>query len=238
MTVTIHRDVEQGSIAWHNLRCGILTCSEMKLVVSPPPKEETRTKKNGEPYKQREWNVAADDEACRKHIYELAAQRITRFVEPIYESFDMIRGKADEAEARAKYSETFGEVEEIGFITNDRWGFTLGYSPDGKVVDQAGGIECKSRRQKYQVQTVVEHHLLGIIPAEFVIQHQSGLLVSEWDWIDFVSFSEKLPMAVIRVHPDDTIKAAIIEAAGITEAKIAKILADYGEAILPMEKAA
>ena len=34
MTVTYHRDVEQGSIQWFELRRGILTASEMKLIVS------------------------------------------------------------------------------------------------------------------------------------------------------------------------------------------------------------
>lgn len=226
--VMIHRDVEQGSLAWLNLRCGLLTASEMRLIVAPPPKEETRVKKNGEPFKQRDWVAVADDDACKKHIYELAAQRITRFVEPVFQSFDMIRGQNDEQEARARYSERFGPVVEVGFITNSRWGFTLGYSPDGLVGDD-GAIECKSRKQKFQVQTVVEHILNGGIPGEFVMQHQTGLLVSERKWIDFVSYSERLPMAIIRVHPDDKIQSAILEAAEITEAKIAKVVATYQE---------
>lgn len=224
-----HNDLIQGSDAWLQQRCGLLTASEVKLILNPPPKEETRVKKNGEPYKQREWNVVADDDACRKHLYELAAQRITKFVEPIFQSFDMIRGQNDEAEARARYAETYGPVEEVGFVTNDRWGFTLGYSPDGLVENRRGGIECKSRKQKYQVQTVVEHAQTGGIPAEFVMQHQTGMLVAELDFIDFVSFSEKLPMAVIRVHPDDVIQAAILEAAEAAEAKIAQIINTYQE---------
>lgn len=226
--IVIHAEYEQGSEQWLQARCGLMTASEMKLVLNPPPKEETRIKKNGEPYKQREWNVVADDDACRKHLYELAAQRITKSVEPIFQTFDMIRGHNDEKEARARYAEQCGPVIETGFVTNSRWGFTLGYSPDGLVGDE-GAIECKSRKQKYQVQTVVEHALGGGIPDEFVMQLQTGLLVSERKWIDFISFSEKLPMAVIRVHPDDKIQAAILEAAEAAEAKIAKIIATYQE---------
>lgn len=230
--ITCHAEYEQGSQEWLQARCGLLTASEVKLILNPPPKEETRIKKDGTPYKQREWNVVADDEACKKHLYELAAQRITKSVEPIYQSFDMIRGQNDELEARARYAERFGPVREVGFITNNRWGFTLGYSPDGLPVDESegkGGIEVKSRKQKYQVQTVVEHALTGAIPAEFIMQHQTGMLVAELDWIDFVSFSDKLPMSVIRVYPDDTIQAAIIEAAEAAEAKIARILEIYQE---------
>jgi PII-like signaling protein len=227
--IVCHAEYEQGSEQWLQARCGLLTASEVKLIINPPPKEETRVKKNGEPYKQREWTIAADDEACRKHIYELAAQRITKFVEPMFQSFDMIRGQADEQEARALYSERYAPVQEVGFMTNNRWGFTLGYSPDGLVGDD-GAIECKSRKQKFQVQTVVEHLRDGGIPGEFVMQHQTGLLVSERAWIDFISFSARLPMAVIRVHPDDVIQAAIREAAEIAEAKIADIIKTFQEA--------
>lgn len=226
--IVIHDEYEQGSERWLQARCGLLTASEVKLIISPPPKEETRVKKNGEPYKQREWNIVADDDACRKHIYELAAQRITKTVEPIFETYDMLRGKAEEEEARALYAEHFAPVAQAGFITNDRWGFTLGYSPDG-LVGADGLIECKARRQKYQIQTLVENVVTETIPAEFLIQHQTGLLVSERQWIDFVSFSKRLPLGVVRVHPDDVIQSAILEAAQAAEDRIKTIIATYEE---------
>lgn len=213
--VTIHDQFEQGSERWLQARCGLLTASEMKLVLT-----------------EKTLKVCSNDK-IKAHIYDLAAQRITKFVEPMFQSLDMIRGQNDEIEARALYAERFAPVREVGFITNDRWGFTLGYSPDGLVDGDNGdngGIECKSRKQKYQVQTVVEHLLTGGIPGEFVMQHQTGMLVAELDWLDFISFSEKLPMSVIRVHPDHEIQAAIIEAAEITEAKIAEIIKTFQEA--------
>lgn len=228
----IHQHFQQGSIDWLAARCGLITASEVKLILNPPPKEETRIKQDGTPYKQREWKVVADDDACKKHLYELAAQRITKSVEPIFQSADMIRGQNDEMEARAQYAERFGQVREVGLITNDKWGFTLAYSPDGLPQPDSegnGAIEVKSRKQKYQVQTVVEYALTGAIPAEFIMQHQTGLLVAELDWIDFCSFSEKLPMSVIRVYPDPVIQAAILEAAEAAEAKIARILEIYQE---------
>lgn len=209
--ITYHDQFEQGSLQWLQARCGLMTASEMKLVLT-----------------EKTLKVCENDK-IKSHIYELAAQRITKSVEPIFESFDMIRGQNDELEARARYAEKFGPVRQVGFITNDRWGFTLGYSPDGLVESDNGAIECKSRKQKYQIQTVVEHALSGGIPGEFVMQHQTGMLVADLDWIDFVSFSAKLPMAVIRVHPDEKIQAAILEAAAITEAKIAKIITTYQE---------
>ena len=39
-------------------------------------------------------------------------------------------------------------------MTNDDHGVVIGYSPDGLVGDD-GLIECKSRRQKYQIETIL-----------------------------------------------------------------------------------
>lgn len=206
----IHDNLEQGSEAWLAARCGLITASEMGMILT------AKTMK-----------VAAN-EKITAHIYDLAAQRITKFTEPIFVSADMERGHIDEQEARALYSEKYAPVRQAGFITNDKWGFTLGYSPDG-LVENDGLIECKSRRQKYQLQTLVENLLSDTVPSEYVMQHQTGLLVAEREWIDFISFSKLLPMAVIRMHPDDKIQSAILEAAEITEAKIAQIVSTFQE---------
>src|SRR4051812_27927661 len=109
--ITYHRNVFQGSDEWFALRKGVLTASEMKLVVTPTLK-------------------VADNEKTRAHLYELLAQRITDYVEPCYVSDDMLRGYEDEVYAREAYRQHYSPVEEVGFVTNDKWGFTLGYSPD------------------------------------------------------------------------------------------------------------
>lgn len=209
-----HKQMVQGSDEWHAARCGLLTASEMKLIVMPTLKP------------------AANDKE-RTHLYELMAQRISRYVEPSYISDDMLRGQNDEAEAVRLYEQRNGPVQRVGFVTNNRWGFTLGYSPDA-LVGQNGLVEAKSRRQKYQIQTIVEH--LGVaggttIPADYVIQCQTGLLVSEREWIDFVSFSGGLPMAVVRVWPDEQVQAAIIDAATGFEARLAEKMAIYHTAV-------
>lgn len=217
MTITYHRDIIQGSDQWHQVRLGILTASEMKHVIT------AKTLKT------------ADNETARQHVWELAAQRISRHVEPSYIGDDMLRGWEDEIKARAKYEEHTGqEVEEVGFITNDKWGFTIGYSPDGCVVGTKGGIECKSRRQKYQVQTVVEWRRLKTVPSDFLIQLQTGLLVAEWDWIDLVSYSGGLHMPIMRVYPDLKIQEAIVEAATVFEGKVAEAVKDYEKATVGM----
>lgn len=222
MTIIYHRDLVQGSDEWLQTRCGLLTASEIRLIISPPPEIETRIKKNGEPYKQREWEPAAENDKVRAHIWELLAQRITRYVEPSYIADAMLRGWDDEIEARAIYAKTYQSVEEVGFVTNDEWGFTIGYSPDGLVGDD-GLLECKSRKQRFQVETIAA----GEMPDDFAIQVQTGLLVTKRKWLDFCSYSGGLPMVTIRIEPDPIVQEAIIAAATAFEAKLAEKLASY-----------
>jgi hypothetical protein len=55
--------------------------------------------------------------------------------------------------------------------------------PDALVGDD-GLIECKSRRGKFQIQTIAENE----VPEEYVLQLQTGLLVTGRKWIDFISY--------------------------------------------------
>jgi hypothetical protein len=196
-------DLDQGSQAWLDARCGLLTASEMRHALTSTLK-------------------IADNEKTRAHVWELAAQRISRFVEPTYISDAMLRGQEDEIHARAAYEAAYGPLGRMGFITNSLHGCTLGYSPDG-LVGARGLWECKSRVQKYQVETIAT----GEMPADFALQVQTGLLVTERDFLDFTSYSAGLPMITLRVYPDDRTHAAIIEAAQAFEAKIAEKIEAY-----------
>lgn len=200
--IRYHESFEQGSIEWLNARSGLLTASEMKLILTPTLK-------------------VANNDRTRAHVYELAAQRLNQYVEPHYVGDDMLRGHEDEVRARLAYSENFAEVTECGFVTSDKWGFTIGYSPDALVGDD-GLIECKSRRQRFQVQTIIDG-----VPDEHVLQLQTGLLVTERKWIDYVSYCGGMPMAVIRVEPDPELQEAIIAAATAFEQRLADVVADY-----------
>jgi len=153
MTLTYHEDLIQGSDEWLQARCGLLTASEFGLLLTP------KTLKS------------ADNPKSRAHCWEIAAQRITGYVEPHFISDAMLRGHLDEELVRAAYSQRFAKVREVGFGTNSKWGFTLGCSPDGLVGDE-GMIECKSRGQKFQVQTIVEHYESGAIPEDYILQVQ------------------------------------------------------------------
>lgn len=222
MTITYHSDLIQGSDEWHQARCGLITASEVKLLLT------AKTLKR------------ADNDKSRAHIWELAAQRITQYVEPSYVGDEMLRGHADEFLARQIYAEKFEPVEEVGFITNSSFGFTLGCSPDG-LVNGDGMIECKSRRQKYQVQTIVEHWRDGTTPDDYLLQVQAAMLIADRGWCDLISYSGGLPMIPMRIKRDEKICAAILEACADTEAKIAAAITDYhaaveGRGLIPTER--
>lgn len=201
--ITYHEELEQGSDEWLAARCGLLTASEMKLIITPTLK-------------------IANNDKVKMHLYELCAQRLNKYVEPSFISDDMIRGNFDEFEARQIYHEQISPVKQMGFITNSKFGFTIGYSPDG-LVGEDGLIEIKSRKQKYQLQTIVTDE----IDSDYLIQLQTGLLVSERKWCDFIQYSNGMPLYVKRVFPDPVFQKAIFEAAAEFEGKAKEIIEKY-----------
>jgi hypothetical protein len=207
MTIKLHDNIIQGSDDWFSLRCGILTASEMKLILTPTLK------------------VAANEKE-RAHVMEIAAQRINKYTEPSYIGEDMLRGHTDEVYAKIKYGENYEELTDIGFITNDKWGFTIGYSPDGLVGDD-GQIECKSRKQKYQLEVI----LSGKCPEEHILQVQTGLLVTERKWCDYVSYCGGMPMFTVRVYPDLEMQKSIVTAATAFEMNVQSKISAYNKLI-------
>ena len=201
MSIVYHDEYVQGSDEWRAARCGLLTASEMHLIVTPTLKSASNDKE-------------------RAHLYELLGQRITGHVEPRYVSDDMLRGLDEEVDAVEMYAKHYAPIKRVGFVTNDKWGFTIGYSPDA-LVGHDGLVECKSRSQKYQIRTLVEYVAADTFDPDFKIQVQTGLMVSEREWTDLVSYCGGLPMATVRVLPDAEIQGAILEAATAFESRLA-----------------
>lgn len=204
MAITIHRDLIQGSDEWLHVRMGILTASEMKHIITPS-----------------KLQYASNDKECA-HLYEITAQRISQYVEPAYISDDMMRGMDDECEVKNIYRKHFGEAEDVGFITNDKWGFIIGYSPDGLIGDD-GLLEIKSRKRKFQIETILKDEM----PVEYLMQIQTGLLVSERQWCEFVSYCGGLPLYKKRIYPDAKVQEAILLAATEFYKKVDTNIADY-----------
>ncbi|KIC12890.1 hypothetical protein RA19_00340 [Leisingera sp. ANG-M1] len=204
--VKLH-NAEQGSDEWHQLRCGVLTASAVKEIVTPTLK------------------LAANDNT-RALANKIAVQRITGIPEEdLFTSEKMLRGHIDEEVARELYARKYARVIEVGFITNDRFPH-FGYSPDG-LVGADGLIEVKSRDPHLHIASITARERGEGIPKDYMAQVQAGLLLSGRDWCDFISFSHGLPMMVHRVLPDPDYQAAIGEAARAFEQTVQGIIADY-----------
>ena len=203
----VHTNLEQGTQAWLDARCGLLTASVVRNIMTPAKMAYARNDK------------------AKAIVYEMAAQRATQFVEPTPTTWAMERGHVDEVYAREIYNEHTGnDAQELGFYTEEFDGTTIGYSPDGVVGDN-GLIEVKSRAQKHQLKTIAS----GEVPREFMLQIQTGLLVTGRKWLDFVSYCEGMPVWIKRVQPDAEMQQAIIEAAKTLDESIAEVLAQYND---------
>jgi hypothetical protein len=138
---------------------------------------------------------------------------------------DMWRGCEMEPVARDLYSKHYAEAREVGFMVEDKWGFSIGYSPDGLVGDD-GLIEIKAPRAKTQILTV----LSGEVPAYNMAQCQTGLLVSGRKWLDFIPFVAGLPLWRKRVYPEPAWHEAITAAVAKFETTAAEMVAAYEQA--------
>lgn len=213
MTLRTYDKLLQGSDEWHNQRRGMVTASVVGKLIT------TKTLK------------PASNPESRNLTGLLVAERITGWTEDTFISDDMYRGIEDEPKARTKYAEHYALVTETGFMVEDKWGFKIGYSPDG-LVGSDGLIEIKSRRPKKHIDTILSGHP----PIENMAQMQCGLLVTGRSWCDYISYAGGLPLWPHRVYPDQRWFDAIVAAVKAFEANAAEMIRVYHEAVegLPM----
>jgi putative phage-type endonuclease len=210
MSLTILPELEQGSEEWFDQRRGIVTASVVGKLLTPTLK-------------------VADNDVSRGLTSTLAAERITGWTEDSAMTPDMWRGVEHEPYARDLYSEHFAEVEVVGFMLREEDDWRLGASPDGLVGDD-GGIEIKCPRAKTHLRTI----LADEVPAHYMAQVQSSLLVSGRKWWDFVSFVGGMPLYVKRVLPDPKWFDAITAACIAFEQNAAQTVADYETRVADM----
>jgi putative phage-type endonuclease len=175
----IYEDVEQNSPQWFDLRCGIVTASNVCKIITPTGK-------------------ISEAKSRIDYIYEIVSEKISETPSDYFDSPDMMRGRIDEPTARKHYVEqTKNNVNQVGFITDNFNDNIIGYSPDGLVGDD-GIIEIKSRKKRLQIETLYKNQT----PQEYYAQIQTGLLVSGRKWCDFISYCDDLPLFVKRIYPD------------------------------------
>ena len=204
MKIKYYNELVQGTDEWLLARAGIVTASVVKDLFTAGMK-------------------IADNQTVRNLSYKLAAERITNFVEETGNFWQMERGHLEETIARHIYSENYYTVEECGFITKEfDNGIVIGYSPDG-IIKEDGLIEIKSRINKLQIETVITK----TTPSEYICQIQTALLVTDREWIDFVSYSNGMPLYVERHFKNEEVQEIIINAVNLFEARVVETVEQF-----------
>ena len=200
----IRHDVEQGSVAWINLRLARPTASQAHRIITP----RTMKPSGGQ----------------EKYLAELVAEwALGRSVTDDASLF-MDRGSEMEEEAVAWYEMRHDcDVDRVGFITLDDG--SAGASPDGFVGDE-GGLEVKIPAAHTHIA-----YLLDPLSDDYKAQIQMNLLISERAYWDRLSYHPTLPKALNRFLRDEpfinALRAALADFTGrLAEAK--QCLLDLG----------
>jgi putative phage-type endonuclease len=173
----IIHNIEQGSEAWFEARCGRVTGTRFKNLMS-----------------------AETTASYKDLITNMACEIITGRMEETYSNAAMEHGIETEPIARGVYEALFDcEVKTTGFITPDedhKYHEWIGVSPDGLVDEGMIEIKCP------QMKTHLEYIEAGKLPSEYRYQVQGQLFVTGFPWCDFVSYVEGMKPFIIRVFPD------------------------------------
>ena len=118
-----------------------------------------------------------------------------------------------------------------GFVRTD-WRFSHEYvSPMAAIFfEQSNGVfgpTTPTAPVLKNVAGIIPTILDGTPPAENIAQLQAALLVTGRSWIDYVSFSQGLPLYVIRVTPDPVWHDVLTQAARDFETNVTNVINEY-----------
>ena len=185
-------DVIQGGDDWRAVKLGKFTSSKFINLFS---KEAT----------------IAYQGLINKVVYE----RMVGESPKLYSGEYMEDGSELEPQARQAYElETFNKVKEVGFIEISEW---VGCSPDG-LIGKDGLVEIKCPKWS----TLIDYHLSGKIPSNYMYQMQGQLYVSGRQWCDFYVWHPKFKPLLKRVERAENIITVIKEKLEIVIAEAEK----------------
>lgn len=172
---TVH-DAEQRSEAWFLARCGRLTASSAKDMLS--------TIKSGEAAARRDLRV------------RLVCERLTgQPQEDAFVNDAMRRGTELEPEAFAAYEAVTGQMaRRVGFLAHTE--HLAGGSPDGVIGDFDGLVELKCPKSP----THFGYLKAGTVPAEHLAQITHLLWLTGCAYVDFLSYDPRFPSELQTFH--------------------------------------
>lgn len=173
----VYKDLEQRSAEWFKLRLGRITGTRLKKVMASN-------------------NLDLVD--------ELIAEELSQVIEESFVSGAMQRGVECEPLAMQDYKKiTNYDVHEVGFVEGDS---ILGLSPDGLVMENGeyiGAVEIKCPNTK----THINYMRVNKMPSAYKYQiFMYFIVVESLEWLDFVSWDDRLsvaPIHIIRINRED-----------------------------------
>lgn len=185
----IHLEVAQGSHEWLMARCGLPTASQFHRIVTPK---------------------GALSASRKRYMHDLLAETILGRPLDTFTSDAMNRGTDMEAEAVAAYEFERGiDTQVCGLcLTDDR---LVGASPDRLIPlpdDKLAGLQVKCPSEP----GIHIGYLLGNLADQHKAQVQGEIHVGEMVYEDLISYYPGLPLAVVRVLPDEKYQEALRKA--------------------------
>jgi hypothetical protein len=197
----IHQGFLQNSEQWYSLRRGRVTASNFKKIITPA---------RGDYSKQAPGYM-------RDLLVESFCPDYAKFLGNMWTD----RGTEMEPEARQAFRDTTGHaVEEVAFVTSERWQHVVGCSPDGLVKNEAGeyvaGLEIKCPSPFTHAEYIED----GVLPDDYKTQAHGGMVVTglnEWHFWSY--FPGLQPFHIIVTRDEFTAKL---------EASIDRFVIEYG----------
>lgn len=172
-------DCPQYSPEWWAARCGKPTASEFDSIITPA-KLEPSTSAEG-------------------YMEKLLGEHFSGKADESYQSEHMKNGKEAEQEARDYYAFNFNcEPKTVGFCMTDDERY--GCSPD--ILLDSGGCELKVVIAK----TIINYHRKGVLPLKYKMQVIGSIVVTEYEYWDFMAYNGDLKPFHIRTERKDVIK--------------------------------
>jgi hypothetical protein len=207
--VKILRHFDQGSDEWLAQRCGKVTMSHAKDLLTGG-KGKTR----------------------QSYILDLVAERLSGKPTDNFLSVDMQRGTFLEEYAVAAFESSIRDnsVTRVGFVlTEDE---RIGCSPDG-LIGSSGGIEIKCPAPRQHIRNVLADGM-----DDYIQQVQGNLWVCErdrWFIVSFCPWVEDFPLHIKLVYRDEDmikkISESAIRAADEVDAMVNAPVNKYGKRV-------
>lgn len=164
--------ISQGSDEWFAARIGKVTASRVKDVMT--------TGRGGAPSATR-----------KNYMMELLCERLSGKTAPSFSTPAIRRGIELEPVARGMYEmNSPHDVKEVGLIDHPSI-LMFGASPDGIVIlpEAKGGIEIKCPNTAQHVAVIQS----GQHDPQYEWQMLAQMACAELEWVDFVSYDDRLP---------------------------------------------